>query len=264
MTDQKARSGPPAAEARLPADPSSAGPLPAAVGAPAKSASIVLVSGFAALVACLLVFGTVAEGIRANEVFVLDTVATPFLHGLANPTLDAVMNAATLIGSVTVIPIVFGVAAVVLIAARRFGAALFLTVSSGGALLLNELMKLFFHRPRPQLPWSHVLPDYSFPSGHTMNSVAFYLALAVIVWSISGRRAGILMLIAMILLTVTIGTSRIYLGFHYFTDVIGGALAGLAWLLVTLGAFRSRRFPSAWSLRAAAVAERARTSASRR
>lgn len=245
------------AEPRLPADSSSAGPLPAAVGAPAKSASLVLVSGFAALVACLFVFGTVAEGIRDNEVFILDTLATPFLHGLANPTLDTIMSTATAIGSVAVIPLLFAIAIVVLIAARRYGAALFLTVSSVGALLLNELMKLFFHRPRPQLAWSHVLPDYSFPSGHTMNSAAFYLAIAVIVWSIAGRRWGAVAIVAMTLLTVLIGTSRIYLGFHYFTDVIGGALAGVAWLLITVGAFRSRRFSGAWSLRAA-VADRGR------
>ena len=245
------------AEPRLPADSSSAGPLPAAVGAPAKSASLVLVSGFAALVACLFVFGTVAEGIRDNEVFILDTLATPFLHGLANPTLDTIMSTATAIGSVAVIPLLFAIAIVVLIPARRYGAALFLTVSSVGALLLNELMKLFFHRPRPQLPWSHVLPDYSFPSGHTMNSAAFYLAIAVIVWSIAGRRWGAVAIVAMTLLTVLIGTSRIYLGFHYFTDVIGGALAGVAWLLITVGAFRSRRFSGAWSLRAA-VANRGR------
>src|SRR5689334_19591626 len=232
-------------EPRLPADRSSAGPLPAAVGAPAKSASLVLVSGFAALVACLFVFGTVAEGIRDNEVFILDTLATPFLHGLANPTLDVIMSAATAIGSVAVIPLLFAIAMVVLIGGRRFGAALFLTVSSVGALLINELMKLFFHRPRPQLPWSHVLPDYSFPSGHTMNSAAFYLAIAVIVWSIAGRRSGAVAIVAMTLLTVLIGTSRIYLGFHYFTDVIGGALAGVAWLLITVGAFRSRRLPGA-------------------
>ena len=74
------------------------------------------------------------------------------------------------------IPVLFALAIIVLCLKRRFGAALFLTIASGGALLLNGLMKLFFQRPRPQLPWANVLPDYSFPSGHTMNSVAFYLA----------------------------------------------------------------------------------------
>src|SRR4051812_17821701 len=91
-------------EPRLPADPQSSGPLPARVGSPAKRASILLVGGFGVLVACLLVFGTLAEGIRANEVFLLDTLATPFLHNLASPILDQVMNDATTAGSTAVIP----------------------------------------------------------------------------------------------------------------------------------------------------------------
>jgi undecaprenyl-diphosphatase len=234
------------AEPRLPADPTSSGPLPARVGARAKPASLLLVTGFAGLVACLFIFGTIAEGIRDNEVFVLDTLATPFLHGLANPTLDAVMAGASTVGSVAIIPILFAGAIVVLASRRRFGAALFLTIASGGALLVNELMKLFFHRPRPQLAWSHVPPDYSFPSGHTMNSVAFYLAIAVIVWSILGRRPGIVALVGAIALCTLIGVSRIYLGFHYFTDVFGGALAGVAWVLVTLAAFRRGPLERFW------------------
>lgn len=241
-----ARKASAAGEPRLPADPTSSGPLPARVGPPAKPASLLLVVGFASLVACLFVFGTIAEGIRDHEVFLLDTLATPFLHGLANPTLDAVMTGASTVGSVTVIPILFAGAIVVLVARRRFGAALFLTIASGGALLVNELMKLFFHRPRPQLAWSHVPPDYSFPSGHTMNSVAFYIAIAVIVWSIAGRRWGAVALAAAIALCTLIGVSRIYLGFHYFTDVFGGALAGIAWVLVTEAAFRRGPLERFW------------------
>jgi undecaprenyl-diphosphatase len=234
-------------EPRLPADPASEGALPARVGAPAKRASIFLVAGFGLLVACLFLFGTVAEGIRDNEVFLLDTVATPVLHNLASPGLDLVMNGATTVGSIAVIPILFAIAIVVLCLKRRFGAALFLTIASGGALLLNGSMKLFFQRPRPQLPWAHVLPDYSFPSGHTMNSVAFYLAIAVIVWSMAGRRWGAVTLVAAIVLCTMIGISRIYLGYHYVTDVVGGALAGISWLLITIAAFQRGPLERLWA-----------------
>ena len=176
----------------------------------------------------------------------MDTLATPFFHALASPAMDALMNFFTLLGSVYVIPILFAAAIIVLIVQRRPGAALFLTVASGGALLLNGAMKLFFERPRPQVPWANVLPDYSFPSGHTMNSVAFYGALAVIVWSIAGRRWGIVAVIAATVLCTLIGISRIYLGYHYFTDVIGGALAGVSWLLITVAVFRIRPLDGWW------------------
>jgi undecaprenyl-diphosphatase len=90
------------------------------------------------------------------------------------------------------------------------------------------------------LPWAAVLPDYSFPSGHTMNALVFYLALALIAWSIAGRRAGLLAVLVAAVIVLGVGVSRIYLGFHYFTDVVGGVLAGLAWLLIAVTAVRAR------------------------
>jgi undecaprenyl-diphosphatase len=233
-------------EPRLPADPTSVGPLPAGKGPSAPAASLTVFAGFVALAACLIVFGSIAEGVRDQEVFALDSIATPLLHGLASPALDSVMNAATFVGSNLVIPPLFVVAIVLLIRARRMGAALFLAASSGGSLLLNGLMKLLFERARPQLPWANVLPDYSFPSGHTMNSVAFYLALAVIVWSIRGRRAGLIASALAIALAVVIGVSRIYLGYHYFTDVLGGFLAGVSWVLICIAALRAPPLARLW------------------
>ena len=101
-------------------------------------------------------------------------------------------------------------------------------------------MKLFFERPRHQLDWAQVLPDYSFPSGHTMNAVVFYVALALILWSVFGRRIGLIALVIAVALALGVGVSRIYLGYHYLTDVVGGLLAGIAWLLVVGAAFRAR------------------------
>ena len=233
-------------EQKLPVDPVSAGPLPAARGAPAGRASATIFAGFLALIACLVLFGTIAEGLRTSEIFTLDTLATPFLHGLANPTLDALMNGATFAGSdLTLVP-AFVVAIVVLVRIGRPGGALFLTVASGGSLLVNAAMKLLFQRPRPSVPWAVAPSDYSFPSGHTMNSVAFYVALAIIVWSIRGRRPGTIAVVLAAALSLLIGVSRIYLGYHYFTDVLGGILAGISWLLIVLAAFRTRPMERFW------------------
>ena len=149
------------------------------------------------------------------------------------------MEAATFAGSNSVIPALFALAVIALLLTRRPREALFLAIASGGSLILNETMKVFFARPRPQLPWAQVLPDYSFPSGHTMNSLAFYVALAIVAWSVFGRRAGLASVAAAIVLTMVIGVSRIYLGYHYLTDVVGGLLAGTAWLLIVAAAFRA-------------------------
>ena len=215
----------------------------AVVRAPLGSATLTVFGGFVGLVATLVVLGTLAEGVRSQEIFTLDTWAFPFLHAIASPAMDTFMNLLTDLGTTLVFVPVFVVATALLLWKRRNGAVLFLVVVSVGAVILNGTMKVLIQRPRPVLPWATVLPDYSFPSGHTMNSLAFYVALALIAWSIAGRRIGLLSLAAASLIVLGVGISRIYLGYHYLTDVVGGVLAGIAWLLVVGAALRAR---SAW------------------
>lgn len=244
--DEVKTDGGPTSEAGplVPIDPVVASAPPSVVRPAARAATLTIVTGLVGLIASLIVLGSIAEGVRDQEVFALDTWATPFLHGIASPGLDAVMGALTDMGSSIVIVPLFVVVMAGLLWKRRYGSALFFGVASGGALILNGTMKLFFQRPRPQLPWAQVLPDYSFPSGHTMNGVVFYIALAVIAWSIFGRRIGLVSLALAVVLAIGIGVSRIYLGYHYLTDVVGGLLAGIAWLLIVGAAFHAR--PTWW------------------
>ena len=212
---------------------------------PTRPATLTVLLGFVGLVASLFVFGSIADGVRAHEVFALDTWATPFLHALASPGLNALMGALTDIGSSAVIvPLFVGIVAA-LVWKRRHGAAAFLAIASGGALALETTMKIIFERPRPKLPWARVLPDYSFPSGHTMNAAVFYVSVALILWSILGRRAGLIALSVATVLVIGVGISRIYLGYHYLTDVVGGLFAGVSWLLVVGAAFRAE--PRWWT-----------------
>ena len=211
---------------------------------PAAIATGTILVGLAGLVASLLVLGTIADGVRDEEVFILDAWATPFLHGIRSPLLDAVMNGLTALGSTIVVLPILLVSLAALYLKRRYGAMLFLAIALGGSLAIDATMKLIFERPRPKLDYAAVLPDYSFPSGHAMNGVAFYVAIGLILWSVFGRKAGLASTIVAIALAIGIGVSRIYLGFHYLTDVVGGWLAGIVWLLVVGAAFRAR--PNIW------------------
>jgi undecaprenyl-diphosphatase len=210
------------------------------------SATATVVVGFVGLIASLVVLGAIAEGVRAKEAFVLDTWATPFLHGIASPGLDALMGVLTAIGSDVVIAPVLIIVVARLFWTRVYRSALFLVVATTGALVLNGTMKLIFTRPRPQLDWARVLPDYSFLSGHTMNSFVFYVALALVLWSAFGRRIGVVALITAVALAFGVGVRRIYLGYHYLTDVFAGFLAGIGWLLVVGAAFRARPIWHDW------------------
>jgi undecaprenyl-diphosphatase len=201
--------------------------------------SFLLAGGAAGLFGCLVVLGVLAEMVARQEADALDTFATPFFHGLASPPLDALMNAATFLGSD---PIVVPMALAVSVGLLWFGRrreGLFVLAVLGGSVVVNLAMKLFFHRPRPVLAWAHVLPDYSFPSGHSMNSLALGLALCLVVWRVLGPRWGAGVLVVAILASLTIGISRIYLGYHYLTDVVGGFAAAILWVAIVVGVFRA-------------------------
>ncbi|HEY4189417.1 MAG TPA: phosphatase PAP2 family protein [Candidatus Limnocylindrales bacterium] len=218
-----------------------------------------LIVGFVMALVAMLAFAVLADQIYNKEASVLDQVANPFLHAISSPALDLVMNGITTLGSVPFVAALF-IGSVVFFVYHGYRAeALFLAAAIGGSVLLDSLLKVFVERPRPALPWAHVLPDYSFPSGHSMNSLVFYLAIALIVRTVYGPRAGSIAVPIALLIAIAVGLSRIYLGYHYLSDVVGGFAAGLAWLFIVAIAFEA--IPRTWAKRP--WAKRARSRAGR-
>lgn len=108
--------------------------------------------------------------------------------------------------------------------------------------LSNELIKVFFLRERPveELQWMQELST-SYPSGHSMVSIVFYGLLLYFIRSsdyLKEKKKNILTVIFIILL-ILIGISRMVLGVHYFTDVIGGYLCGLVLLMMYVICYKS-------------------------
>jgi undecaprenyl-diphosphatase len=122
--------------------------------------------------------------------------------------------------------------AAVLVIRGVFYRLIVLASAVGGGALLNLALKHLFHRQRPVLENPLVtLSSYGFPSGHTMGSTIFYGVLALIVaHSIRSWSRRVLVGCIAALAIALVGASRIYLGAHYFTDVIGAIAVGLAWL----------------------------------
>ena len=100
------------------------------------------------------------------------------------------MDAATFLGSSPVLAAVVGLAVVLLLVRRRRAEAAFLVVAFVGSLVLNDWLKALFQRPRPGFDWAEVWPETGFPSGHSMNSFVVYLAIALVIWRLGGRRVG--------------------------------------------------------------------------
>ena len=104
----------------------------------------------------------------------------------------------------------------------------------GLAALANSTFKLVVARPRPdELAPIVVEPGYSFPSGHSLSAMVAYGVVAILVTRSNlapGARAAIV--VAMGLVVLAVGVSRVYLGAHYPSDVLGGWLTGLAWVVL--------------------------------
>lgn len=185
--------------------------------------------------AILLLLTLLDHHLENPSVHALDLSIQTFVHDQTSSKLTAVMLAFTQLGSVKIF--LTGLAAVVILLYRRLpNTAAVLALSLGGAFFLNETLKLYFHRLRPKVPWS--IGDehtYSFPSGHSLFSVVLYGTLAYIALRHAHTlRRRIEVIVPAVLLPLCIGSSRIYLGMHYPTDVLGGYLTGILWLTTVI------------------------------
>jgi undecaprenyl-diphosphatase len=109
--------------------------------------------------------------------------------------------------------------------------AAFVFTASVGGWVLNAALKELFQRPRPEVvPHLREVMSLSFPSGHAMTSAAVYLTLGAMLMRISERRATrIYCMVTAMLVTALVGSTRVYLGVHYPSDVLAGWLIGMSW-----------------------------------
>ncbi len=160
-----------------------------------------------------------------------DLAGREAVHAFAHPWLTPIMKAASFAGDGWVLGPAGVIIVVWLIRAARVLEGVLFAIAVAGANLVGEVMKLFFHRLRPE-PWfGYSLPfSYGFPSGHAFVSFCFFLCLAEVLIRDEWRLAAKLVIwSAAVLCTLTIGLSRVYLGVHYPTDVLASYAAAIAW-----------------------------------
>jgi undecaprenyl-diphosphatase len=141
------------------------------------------------------------------------------------------MLAVTALGSQAVLLVVAGGAVIWMFLSRARRDGLRILIGMAGAELLMPILKVEFHRQRPEPFFGEVAPNsYSFPSGHALLSFCCYGLLAMVAGShLRGRRRRLVRIGAVVLI-LAIGISRVYLGVHHATDVIAGYLVGTIWL----------------------------------
>src|SRR3954471_19401042 len=199
---------------------------------------------FVGLGLCLMLFAFVS---LAGEVTEGDTQAfdTKILRALRDPTdpsrpigpawMEEPLLDLTAIGGSTVLGLIIAVVVGFLVLQTRYRTAIVVAVTSGTGEMLNAVMKHLFNRARPSVvPHLRVVYTTSFPSGHAMESAIVYLTLAAILMRASDSKVTkIYILSVAVLLTALVGISRVYLGVHYPTDVIGGWIVGFMWASIS-------------------------------
>ncbi len=153
-----------------------------------------------------------------------------------------VLRAITWLGSNTVLWTLIVAGLIVLAIRRRFRLAVFLAIAGIGALTLDPILKSLVGRLRPVVahPVAHGTGN-SFPSGHALGSIVCYGALVLVFLPAVRRRARTPVTIVVGVLVAAIGVSRIMLGVHYLSDVVGAWALGVAWLGLSAYAFEIMR-----------------------
>jgi undecaprenyl-diphosphatase len=185
--------------------------------------------------AAAFLFLLLARWVLAGDSMLFDLWIRDTVHGWASPLATRLLLAITMLGSEWVMLPLGAVLVWRLATTCHTRQATLLAAGSGGAELVSYLLKLAFHRPRAAVFFGlSPAGTYSFPSGHAFVGTVFYGLLASILLSRARsrqERGG--MVAATALTVILIGLSRVYLGYHYPTDVLGGWTCAAGWLALT-------------------------------
>lgn len=192
------------------------------------AAAIVLTAGFAMLAANVQSgFASAAdEGIRSS------------FHDWASSSATLFFSLVTHAGSSVVLFPLAGGACIVLWRVHQRRPAYFLAFTMAGSIVLENGLKYLFQRPRPEPFFGLPAPEsFSFPSGHALFATCLFGGLAIIAGRADGVAWRILPSCVAVILVGAVGLSRVYLGMHYPSDVLGGILIGTAWVLIASAYF---------------------------
>lgn len=194
----------------------------------------------AGLSVCLLLWGflALASEVMEGDTTALDTKILVSLRKADDPSrpigpawVETALLDLTAIGGPTVLGLVVLSVVGFLALQGRYRTALVVLITAASGEVANVAMKNAFLRPRPTVvPHLRDVASTSFPSGHAMESAIIYLTLGAMLMRLAERRVTKLYCIGMaIFVTFLVGVSRVYLGVHYPTDVIGGWIFGFLW-----------------------------------
>lgn len=180
---------------------------------------------------CLIGFLALAEDVFNKEIMKGDiigykVVSTFLISDFATPIAKFITNFG---GAIFLI----GIAVILFIVIKNKKIGISIITNLGIITILNQLLKRILQRPRPEEFRIINESGYSFPSGHSMISMAFYGYLIYLIYKyVKNKYLKWFLIMILGILIVNIGISRIYLGVHYTSDVLAGFLISISYLIV--------------------------------
>ena len=180
---------------------------------------------------CLILFLALAEDVFNKEIMKGDIIGYNFVKTyLIKEQVTPVMKIVTFFGGATCL---IGLTIILFIIIKNKKIGLLIGINLVTITILNQLFKFILQRPRPT---EYRLIDesgYSFPSGHSMVSMAFYGFLIYLIYkNIKNKKIKWGLINVLSVLIIAIGVSRVYLGVHYTSDVLAGFLIAIFYLIL--------------------------------
>jgi len=192
---------------------------------------IFLIAGALVAIACTYGFAELAGHVVSGNTQTFDDAILRWIGAHRTPWLTAAMVEITSLGTGVVVLMTVLISATFLWLSQHRHSAVLLGVATVGGVVLNDLLKLGFDRPRPLIiEWGVYAASSSFPSGHAMNAVIVYGTVAYLAARLqASHRVRVLTLSFAALIIGLVCASRLYLGVHYPSDVLAGLTIGLGW-----------------------------------
>jgi membrane-associated phospholipid phosphatase len=206
---------------------------------PGAATGLALTVALALIFAAALGFGLVADMVTSRTgLYRWDASAAAWGAEHATPTSTWVLGMVTWLGAtVTVLSVAVALGVLEWVERRRLAVLAFMLMVVVGQNLIANLVKVLVDRERPPVPHLAAASGFSFPSGHTAAAAATWAAVALVLGRGRPLRVKALLGVGAALLTVAVAASRVLLGVHWLTDVIGGAALGFGWFVVCSVAF---------------------------
>jgi undecaprenyl-diphosphatase len=194
---------------------------------------------------CLALFIRLTFSVQsAGGVQSLDEGILKWIETLRTPFMNSMMLDITALGGLALTVVLGLLSVAVFWLANDAVAGIHLILTSAGGFYISAVTKSIISRPRPSvIPQLIHASGFSYPSGHSITSAALYLTMAILACRHfkSFRSRAILISMAGIMITL-ISFSRLYIGVHYPSDTLSGALIGSAWALLTAAMFSKIHF----------------------